>query len=63
MSIANNSGGFLEGIIQGYRNLSHSKGEHLWARAYAVSTVGIELEQVRQYIRDKEKADRTGKNL
>ena len=26
-------------------------GEHLWAWGYAVSTVGFELEQVRQYIR------------
>lgn len=32
-------------------------GEHLWARGYAVSTVGFELETVRQYIRDQEAAD------
>ena len=32
-------------------------GEHLWARGYAVSTVGFELEQVRQYIREQETAD------
>jgi putative transposase len=32
-------------------------GEHLWARGYAVSTVGFELEQVRQYIRTQEEAD------
>ena len=32
-------------------------GEHLWARGYAVSTVGFELEQIRQYIRDQEEAD------
>ena len=25
-------------------------GEHFWARGYAVSTVGFELEQVRKYI-------------
>jgi putative transposase len=31
-------------------------GEHLWARGYAVSTVGFELEQVCQYIRDQEEA-------
>jgi len=31
--------------------------EHLWARGYAVSTVGFELEQVRQYIRGQEEAD------
>jgi putative transposase len=35
-------------------------GEHLWAWEYAVSTVGFELEQVRQYIRDQEEADGTG---
>jgi putative transposase len=31
------------------RNFS---GEHFWAGGYAVSTVGFELEQVRQYIRE-----------
>ena len=36
-------------------------GEHLWARGYAVSTVGFELEQIRQYIRDQEEADGTGR--
>ena len=35
-------------------------GEHLWARGYAVSTVGFELEQVRRYIRDQEEADGAG---
>jgi putative transposase len=32
-------------------------GEHLWARGYAVSTVGFELDQVREYIRAQEEAD------
>ena len=32
-------------------------GEHLWARGYAVSTVGFKREQIRQYIRDQEEAD------
>lgn len=36
------------------RNFS---GEHFWARGYAVSTVGFELEQVRTYIREQELAD------
>ena len=35
-------------------------GEHFWARGYAVSTVGFELEQIRQYIRDQGDADGTG---
>ena len=38
----------------------NSTGEHFWARRYAVSTVGFELEQVRQYIREQEDADGTG---
>jgi len=32
-------------------------GESLWARGYAVSTVGFELEEVRKYIRHQEKLD------
>jgi len=38
------------------RNFS---GEHFWARGYAVSTVGFELEQIRRYIREQEAADGT----
>ena len=38
-------------------------GEHLWARGYAVSTVGFELEQVRQYIRAQEEADGSRERL
>jgi len=34
-------------------------GEHFWARGYAVSTVGVELERVRQYIREQDHADGT----
>ena len=36
-------------------------GEHFWARGYAVSTVGFELEQVRTYIREQETADEEGR--
>jgi putative transposase len=36
-------------------------GEHCWARGYAVSTVGFELEQVRASIRDQEDADGAGR--
>jgi len=36
-------------------------GEHCWARGYAVSTVGFELEQVRAYIRAQEQADDQGR--
>jgi putative transposase len=38
-------------------------GEHLWVRGYEVSTVGFELDQVRQYIRDQEEADGAGKQF
>ena len=33
-------------------------GESLWARGYAVSTVGFELEKVRKYIREQNKRDK-----
>ena len=36
-------------------------GEHFWARGYAVSTVGFELEQVRKYIREQEVTDEQGR--
>ena len=35
-------------------------GEHFWARGYAVSTVGFELEHVRAYIRAQEEEDPDG---
>ena len=40
------------------RNFS---GEHVWARGYAVSTVGFELEQVKASIRDQEGLDDQGR--
>ena len=36
-------------------------GEHFWARGYAVSTVGFELEQVRTYIREQEANNEEGR--
>jgi putative transposase len=36
-------------------------GEHFWARGYAVSTVGFELESVKKYIREQETADQEGR--
>ena len=35
-------------------------GEHFWTRGYAESTVGFELEQVRQSIREQEEAGGNG---
>ncbi len=36
-------------------------GEHFWARGYAVSTVGFELEKIKAYIRDQEALDDSGR--
>ncbi len=33
-------------------------GERLWARGYAVSTVGFKLEKVKKYIAQKEKLEK-----
>jgi len=38
-------------------------GEHFWARGYAVSSVGFELEQVRQYLREQEAADGNNESI
>ena len=35
-------------------------GEQFWARGYAVSTVGFEEEQIRNYIRNQEQLDSQG---
>lgn len=40
------------------RNFS---GEHFWARRYAVSTVGFELEEVKKYIQEQEHLDADGR--
>ena len=55
--------GFIKGksAILIARNLMGRKrnftGESFWARGYFVSTVGLDEEMVRQYIRDQEKED------
>jgi len=35
-------------------------GEKLWARGYAISTVGFNKEQIRAYVRDQEQLDGQG---
>ena len=35
-------------------------GQHFWARGYAVSTVGFELEAVKEYIREQDNLDKDG---
>ena len=37
-------------------------GEKLWARGYAVSTVGFEESQIKKYIRNQEQLDGRGSN-
>ena len=63
------SGGFGDRVPQGEERHCHCptvwQRTHLRRRAllgpgYAVSTVGFELEQICQYIRDQEDADGTG---
>ena len=36
-------------------------GAHLWARGYAVSTVGFELEAVQKYVKEQEESDDSGR--
>lgn len=58
--------GFLKGKSGIVRQLCGKERnfteEHHWARGYAVLTVGFELEQVHQYIRDQEEADGKGES-
>ena len=41
--------------------LQNFTGAHCWARGYAVSTVGYELEQVKRDIREQEAEDQAGR--
>ena len=52
--------GFMKGksaiaIARTYRGKERNyTGEHFWARGYAVSTAGFEVEQIRKYIQEQE---------
>jgi len=54
---------FMKGksVIYIARNFSDRRsnftGEHFWARGYYVSTVGLDEESVREYIKHQEKED------
>ena len=56
--------GYLKGksAIRIHREVLRTKGtlfgREFWARGYCVSTVGLNEEQIRQYIRDQEKVQR-----
>jgi putative transposase len=59
------------GLLKGKRALALARrvqekdrncvGEHFWARGYAVSTVGFELESGKKYLREQEQADKEGR--
>ena len=54
--------GFLKGksAIRIHRELFHERrmtGLHFWASGYCVSTVGLEEQKIRQYIREQEKLE------
>ena len=58
--------GFLKGksairIHRQYEQRERVTGMHFWATGYCVSTVGLNEEQIRQYIREPEKLE-TGQN-
>ena len=56
--------GYLKGksAIRIHRELLHTKGtlfgRSFWARGYCVSTVGLDEDQIRRYIREQEKQQR-----
>ena len=57
--------GFLKGksaiaVARHQGKQQNFTGESLWARGYAVSTVGFELETIRKYIKEQEGADTDG---
>ena len=54
--------GFLKGksAVRVHRELLHERrmtGLHFWATGYSVSTVGLDEERVRRYIREQEKLE------
>ena len=49
------------GMIQRYERLGKRYwGRHLWSRGYCVSTVGLDEEQIRKYVRWQEKKEKKG---
>ena len=46
--------------MKDWKSLAHTKWEckyHVWIRGYCVSTIGLDEEKVRKYIREQEKLD------
>ena len=61
--------GYLKGksslmIFERHANLKYKYGNrNFWAKGFYVSTVGLDTEKVKQYIRDQEKEDMMKDNL
>ena len=61
--------GYLKGksslmIFERHANLKYKYGNrNFWAKGFFVSTVGLDTEKVKQYIRDQEKEDMMKDNL
>lgn len=61
--------GFLKGklaikIFKSYPHLKHKPywGNHFWSRGYFVSTVGIDKEIIKRYVKYQEGEDRKAEN-
>jgi putative transposase len=60
--------GFLKGksaVLIHRKLIGHRRvtGTHFWARGYCVSTVGLDEETIRKYIREQEKIDNEQEEL
>ena len=59
--------GFLKGksAVRIHRKAGYKKvtGMHFWSRGYCVSTVGLDEETIRKYIREQEKQEKDQLNL
>lgn len=52
--------GYLKGksAIHIHRKAQGAKSRHFWSRGYCVSTVGLDEEMIRAYVRDQEHLDK-----
>jgi putative transposase len=59
--------GFLKGksAVRIHRSAGNKRvtGLHFWSRGYCVSTVGLDEETIRKYIRDQEKHEKQQRDL
>jgi len=64
-----NTIGFLKGksairIFRDYQQVKRNfTGRHFWARGYCVSTVGLDEQMIREYIRDQEQEEKRQEQL